>query len=304
VLVKVLYEDLPRHGLALVPPSSAEYDDLLTDIARRVNAPPEGSPPIPERFRPRIDPAERPLSAILLNRSAKAIAGLQMVWRFETETGRTFDHSQGMLFARTLLLPFYCQSEAQTKLYTYWQTIFPGSKRYVAESGLVGDNTDVRPPADEEKWKGGIAMGGGRGGGSNPEPIRQVTLALDGAFFLDGEFVGPDAQRVFDRTLAEVEAHRMVARIAKSAHDRGATPTEILSEIDKVTGAAPDRPPMPPNFRNRAATVEDFQKAALQTLAFQFAAPRRFGQAGSEDQLVFSILAWNDAVLPNYRKSP
>jgi len=35
-----------------------------------------------------------------------------------------------------------------------------------------------------------------------------------------------------------------VARIAKDGHDRGLSPADILSEIEKATGEAPDRSPI------------------------------------------------------------
>jgi len=98
-------------SVVLVPPSADDYDRHLAGIQRRANASVEGSPPLPERLRPRIVPEERPTSAILLNRSAKSISGLQVVWRFETETGRTFRHSHSMLSAKTLILLFYQQNE-------------------------------------------------------------------------------------------------------------------------------------------------------------------------------------------------
>jgi hypothetical protein len=51
------------------------------------------------------------------------------------------------------------------------------------------DNTDVRLPAEDEKWRGGMVVGGA---GGSSEPIQQVTLVLDAVFFLDGEFVRPE----------------------------------------------------------------------------------------------------------------
>jgi hypothetical protein len=302
--VNFLYEDLARHGVVLVPPSARDdYDRHLADIQRRANAPVEGFPPLPESLRPRIIPEERPTSAILLNRSAKSIVGLHVVWRFKTENGWSFGHSRGMLSPKGLLLPFYRQTESTIKLYTYWQTIFPSSKRYLGESGLVGDNTDVRPPGDDEKWRGGIVAGGGGGAGSSVrDPIRQVTLVLDGVFFLDGEFVGPDSEKMFEETVADAEAHRIVARIAKDGHYKGLSPAEILAQIVKATGVAPDRPPMPPNFRNATATVEDFRAAALQNIAYELGIGKRFQQGSNDEQTVFAIISWYDVVLPNFRK--
>ena len=296
-------EELPRHGLLLVPPSSQDYDTLLAESQRRANAPVEGSPPFLERFRPRIIPEDRPTSAILLNRSTKAIVGLQAVWRFETETGRSFRHSRGMLSAKGVLLPFDRRDESAMKLYAYWNTILPGSKRYLGESGMVGDNTDVRPPAHDEQWRGGMSGGrGGEGGGCIRDPIRQVTLALDGVFFLDGEFVGPDGEKMFEETVAEAEAHWIVARIAKYGHSKGLSPAEILAQIEKITGVAPERPRMPHNFRNAAATDEDFRAAALQTIACELGMRRRFPQGRNDEQTINSIISW-DVILPNFRKA-
>ena len=295
-------EDLPRHGLLLVPPSSQDYDALLAEIQRRANAPVEGSPPFPESLRSRIIPEDRPTSAILLNRSTKAIVGLQAVWRFETETGRSFRHSSGML-STVVLLPFNRRDESAMKLYAYWNTIMPGSKRYLGESGMVGNNTDVRPPAHDEQWRGGMSGGRGGGGGSSREPIRQVTLALDGVFFLDGEFVGPDGEKMFEQTVADAEAHRIVAKIAKDGHYQGLPPAEILAQIERVTGAGPDHPPMPLNSRSSAATDEDFRAAALQTIAYQLGMRRRLPQTATDEQAVFTIISWNDLVLPNFRKA-
>ena len=149
-------------------------------------------------------------------------------------------------------------------------------------------------------------MGGGGGGGgsrSGPEAIRQITLALDGVFFLDGEFAGPDDGKMFEQTVAEAEAHRMVARIAKDGHYKGMPASDILAEIEKVTGVAPDSPPMPPHLRNPAAAPEDFRAAALQAIAFQLVLRRRLPQGGDDDHTVLAILGWNDAALPDFRKA-
>jgi hypothetical protein len=295
-------EDLPEHGLVLVPPSSKDYDPLLSDIQRRLADPVDGSPPLPEQFRPRIVPEDRPTSAILLNRSPKSIAALQVIWRFETETGRSYRDSQGILSPRGLLLPFDRPNDAQLQLYGYWNSILPGSRRYLGKSGMVGDNTDVRLPAEQEKWRGGILAGGGHGSVTGRDPIRQVTLVLDGVFFLDGEFVGPNAEKLFERSVADAEAHLIVARIAKEGHNKGLPPRDILAEIEQATGPAPERPSMDLAFRNAGASQEDFRRAALQTLAFQLALRSRSRQTPNEEQTVFMVLAWNDTVLPHLRK--
>jgi hypothetical protein len=300
-VVDFLCEDLPQHGLVLVPPGSGDYEGFLADILSRVNAPVDGSPPYPEMLRPRVVEEDRSTSAILLNHSAKTIVGLQAVWRFEQDGGHGYRHSIGMLSPQILLLSH--PNESARKLHAYWHTIFPGSKRYLGRSGMVGDNTDVRLPSDEEKWRGGMGGGGGRGGSSRSRPILRVTLVLDGVFFSDGEFVGPDEARMFDRTAADAEAHQIVARIAKEGYDRGLAPAEILTDVEKTTGVAPDRPPIPWALRNEALTRDDFLTAALQSVAHHLGMRRRFPQAGNEEQMVSMIIGWNNMAPPNFRKA-
>jgi hypothetical protein len=205
-----------------------------------------------------------------------------------------------MLSPQGLLLRFG-RPDAHLALYSYWHTIFPGSKRYLGESGMVGDNTDVRPPAPDEEWRGGMRTGGGRGG-NRRELLRQMTLALDGVFFLDGEFVGPNTEKLYEQTVADAEAHRIVGRIAREGHDRGRRPAEILADIERVTGPAPERPTMNLALRNAGASPEDFLREALQTVAYHLAMRRRFPRAPDEDQMVLMVMAWNDTVLPHFRK--
>src|SRR5215472_11180328 len=129
-------EDLPQHGLLLVSSTSPDYAPLLADIQRRFDQPVDGSPPVPEQYRKKISEGDRANSAILLNRNTKAVAALHVVWYFEDVAGRSYRHSRGMLSGRHLLLPFGVPEDI-LKMWTYWEAILPGSKRYLGESGMV-----------------------------------------------------------------------------------------------------------------------------------------------------------------------
>lgn len=113
---------------------------------------------------------------------------MELVWRYEEIGGRTYTGSSANTFGRALLLPF--STQVNPKLQAYWNTILPGSKRYLGENEMAGDNTDVRMPDEDEMWKGGGGFGSG-GGRGRVNSFKSVTLAIDGAFFSDGEFVGP-----------------------------------------------------------------------------------------------------------------
>lgn len=102
-------EDLQSAGLVLVPPSSPDCQPLLKDIQDRIDHPSREVAAIPEQIRSfivgKISPEKRDTSAILLNRSGKSIAALELVWRFEDADGRSYAHPWMNTFGKALLLP-------------------------------------------------------------------------------------------------------------------------------------------------------------------------------------------------------
>ena len=289
-------EDLPQFDVVLVPPSSAEYEQLRADIQRRNDHPVEGSPPLPESMRPRILEEDRETSAILLSRSQHGIAAIQQVWSFQEVNGRTYTSSIGGGSNPSVLLPFGL-SEKILKLYGYWQVILPGSKRYLSRNGeQVGDNSDVRPPGPDEVWKGGGFGVGGGGGRRSQGPLANVTLTLDGVFFDDGGFVGPNQKGLWEQVVVSAESHLRLSRIAREGHDKGATPQKILAEIESVTGPATDHPPVPPPPRGGAEVYRD---SALQKLARQIGMARK---SQGDERTVYMLLTWANEQLPHFRK--
>jgi hypothetical protein len=285
-------EDLPQYGLPLVPPTAPDYPALLNDIQRRLGQ--------------MVNAADQPTSAILLNKSARSIASLTVVWRFETAGGRSFRHAYSMLSKPALLLPF-SELPQSLKIRAYWDTILSGSKRYLAESGIAGFNTDVRPPASDEQWSedggGGVGSVSGWGtwnGAHTPagDPVERIVLVLDGVFFQDGGFVGPNREKLFEQTVTDAQAHQLIGRIARDGHNKGTDPAQILAQIEKTTGPAPQSPgPIGPN-----PTVDDFRQWALEKLAFEFHIYRTLGKMTAE-RVVYTTMAWTDAVVPNFRRA-
>ena len=195
-----------------------------------------------------------------------------------------------------MLLPFGVP-ENVLRMWGYWKTILPGSKRYLGESGMVGDNTDVRLPSPDEKWPTGRGMvvGFRGGGGSARDPLKSCTLVLD------GEFIGPNLENLFEKIVADADAHMLVATIARQGHNQGLPPTRILAEINKVTGPAPERPSMTVHVQNQATAAEELRQSALQNLAYEFATGRK-SPGYSDEQMVYMIMDWTTTLLPKFRR--
>src|ERR1700691_2740429 len=125
--MEFLCEDLRQFGVELIPPSAPEYDRLLADIRWRVDDPVEGSPPLLDWMRGRIEDEDREASAILVNRSPFGIAAIQQVWGFRESGGRTYTHSTGPGANNpSILLPYGLPAQS-LKLRGYWDVILPGS---------------------------------------------------------------------------------------------------------------------------------------------------------------------------------
>ena len=192
----------------------------------------------------------------------------------------------------SVLAPFG-QGERERKLYGYWHVILPGSKRGIRGSSMFGDNTDMRLSQTDELWKGGYLVSRGRD--TLRGPLKSVTLTLDGVFFVDGGFAGPDTFHSFDRITADVDAHLQVARIARDGHNKGLAPAAIFAQVEGVTG--PDRGPAPPLPPGKAG---DFRQDSLQTLASQIGLMRQKGM--DDERVIYSLMSWTETPLPNLRR--
>jgi hypothetical protein len=267
---------LPQFGLILIPPSSPEYDGMVADIQRRLDHPVTGSPPLlPAGFQPRIASEDRDTSAVLLNRGQKPVFALTLIWNYVEVSGRFYSHTYtlGVGAFPSLLLPFGMTDHSR-RLAGYWHIVLPGSKRYLGAGKMIGDNSDVRPPAPDEMWTGGIAGGGGGGrrmGG--PVQFREVTLVIDGVFFTDGQFAGPNQGLLWEQVVSEGEATIQIAQLARQGHFDGLPNERIFATIDEITGPVPERGLSP--WPGGRADAESWKRYALGKLATMIAGMRR-----------------------------
>ena len=278
-------EDLPQHNVMLVPPSDPAYAALFEDIEKTIANPMAGSAP---RFS-ELDPTAP--NMLLVNGSETVIASVSWIWKFEGEDGRTM-HSSSVITSvvRSVLAPFGLDARHRT-LYGYWHVILPGSKRVICGSQMFGDNADVRPPGTDEVWTGGGI--GFSGGGSRRDvgALRSVSLAIDGVFFMDGGFAGPDGLHCFERATAEVDAHLAVARVARDGRERGLTADAIFAELEGMTG--PDGGPAPPD----SPIERNVHKMCMRQLASQIKMMRRGGERAIEQ-----LSLWTETGLPEFRR--
>jgi hypothetical protein len=295
-------EDLPEAGVVLIPRDSHAFQPLCSDIRRHLEAPPPGSPPPFPDETPDPPDEDNPASAILWNQSGKPICAFTLIWKHAWNDERFGDHTTGSTqilgvgHSPSLLLPFGL-TEDRRAFATYWQTILPWSKRYVDSGGVLGANADVRPPAPDEQWSGGVMRWGGRG--HREDRADKATLTLDAVFFSTGECAGPDSNQLWERVIAGAELHQKVAAAARRGVEAALDVERILAEVDQITGDAGHPPPPPPDPGGKAEPAR-FREYERWSLARQISHMRT--HLGNHKTV--SILSdWADAAIPQYRRS-
>ena len=299
----LICEDLSSYGVVLIPPDSQQYFDLLADIERRLQNRPQGSPLVCGGDVSRIGEHNTSGSAILVNRAKVAIATLAYVWSRHLPNGHIATGSRTPGTNPSVLLPFL-QRPQNRKFDAYWNTIFPGSKRLITiEGNIYGDNTDVRPPASDELSTGGGGGVGTGGGSNNGEPFK---LTLDGVFFVDGRFAGPNWLGSWDHLVAAREAYLSASALARNA------PATFFAQMDSLSGLdtdpwrglrsafAPLPPrPLPPsrNGPDREA-IREYQRQCIARTAL------RMRNTQGDAAAIKAIAAWLDTPGPEPHRLP
>ena len=288
----VQYQDFPQNGLVLITPSFPNYESLVTQIKAR-SLQPEAGQTTPDDA---AQPEDIGKSVIFFNKSEKPVLLLQVLWRYAFPDGREIAGSCGWGGNERLLLPFGLPPDMKAMV-KYESAILPGSKRYISNNGEVfGDNTDVRPPYVEETWKGGMVRGFGGTSSTFRNPT-QLSIAIEGSFFDDGEFVGANRTKLFEKTVAKANARAKIIKIAgKSSLSAGSILDEIQASASRVKTAV--RPRLLPDPSTPMSAYDDW---ALRELAMNLERQRAFkGEAATLDE----IRSWATTQLPTFRKAP
>jgi hypothetical protein len=128
------------------------------------------------------------------------------------------------------------------------------------------------------------------------DEMKSVTLILDGIFFADGEFAGPNQLQLFDLVVQGTEIYRDVAETALQLVKSGRDAETILTAIEKLTGPSRVAIPPPPGSQS---PPEVFREQARAFIAWTMSCIRK--QLG-DSKAVSMLAGWADDDLPQYRR--
>ncbi|MCI0490093.1 MAG: hypothetical protein L0229_26165 [Blastocatellia bacterium] len=251
---KFAAKDLPQHGMAIVQPFDPEFDAMALSM---------------EEGQGVISDDEKPFSIIVKNENGEAVVGLRLRWEFERSDGRIIFHQR----AFTVSMPFDTSPVSQNSNYIRKArlVIEPDSAEFFSlissplerrglnigagaigtGSGSIGSNSarrqDLEALRDSARRRDFEALQShSRRATVNElnallENSISVTVAIDGAFFEDGGFVGPDTTDFFAEMKAKQDARRdLLVEIERTA---GLNKSDVFKQVEIIAqgGAQRDR---------------------------------------------------------------
>ena len=241
--IKVHKKDLPEHSLTIIGPSDPYFDALLS--AHLKGEPNE----VIDRL--------KPFSFFVENKSKQTVVAYMVQWCFTTPDGITQCYRQSLSNPRALMDGDNLSEDMMKQS----GRIKPGATRFfslVAPDGSGGFSVPARPEELEQLKRGALPDRDTLFQRYSAELSKysDLTVSIDGAFFDDGTFVGPDTAGFFDETKAQISAkYDLLNEIARGL-SKGKSKDEIFKDLVDTA----NQPEVRLNSKSAAADYYNYYK--------------------------------------------
>lgn len=213
-------KDLSEHGLVIISPSDRLFDEEMSAFLGDAGG----------DLEPHLR-AVRPFCIFLRNTGAQEVVAYKLKWELMDSGG------QVMTKYSSTLNPAKLMGEEVPDNVETGREIRPGNSRFIAwEPSLMNllhsHKHDQGKPATQSTQKRATILASlGEAIRRQTESITSVTVSIDGAFFDDGTFVGPDADDTFAEVEGYVESKLDLARLIEDRKREGKSPAAIIEQI-------------------------------------------------------------------------
>jgi len=206
ISVQLTARDIPAHGLLVLSPPNPEFDTLITTRFGKGN--------------PIVD-ALKPFSVLIKNVGDQAVVAYSLRWELLRDDGRVLTQTRDYITAWRLMGVEGSDKDGIT--------IQPGSFVLMTPSNL-------------DFAQGAEAIRAG-----NPELLMQaseirtqlriysnISVTIDGAFFEDGRYVGPDNSGLFSRVATQLSAKRDLCLEVTQELKRGEQADHVFKQVEEL----------------------------------------------------------------------
>jgi len=222
-------KDLPQHNLRLIGPSDPTFDERL-----RIELKGESN---------EVVDTLKPFSVFFENKGERPVVAYLIQWCFTTKDGRNQYYRKALLNPQPLMDGENLSQELkrqsgriETDSASFLSLLSPDG------SGML--RTELSPKEAEESKQGKRLdqTSPWQRFSTQAAQCAEITVSIDGAFFDDGTFVGPDTSNFFAQTKAAIDARRdLLSEIAISLPNSAITTDSLYRRI-QVTAAQTSEP--------------------------------------------------------------
>lgn len=270
--VKVHKKDLPEHGLVIIGPSDPSFDALLA--AQLKGEPNE------------VLDNLNPFSFFVENRSNRTVVAYTLQWCFTKADGINKCYVDSLTNPRALM----DGGNLPDEMIEQSGRIKPHSARFFSLVSPDGSGFISAPasPEEVEQLKKGVSPNRGallRRYGLELSKYSDITFSIDGAFFDDGTFVGPDVTGFFGETKAMIGArYDVLNEIMRGVSKPGKHKEEVFKEVETMANE-------PEVTLNSKSTFDDQYKYYKKRYAEEILRSRR--GVGDEKALKLALRPMN-----------
>lgn len=233
--IRLNVKDVGKHGLTLIAPTDPSFDGKLSAYLQGKS----------DRQRRWIE-VLKPFSVFIKNSGKADIIAYALKWEIvrtdgQVSTGLSYYQQPGLLMGEGVPSN---------------QVNDDNVGRRIRRNSLIFASWD---PALEDAEGAGMSSGGSLLADADTEQVRQsvqnkdrealikslskqlaqatsITVSIDGAFFEDGTFIGPDTSGFFDAVRAQVEAKQDMFSDIEARLERGESPAQVISHLESEAG--------------------------------------------------------------------
>jgi hypothetical protein len=206
--------DFPEHGVSLIVPSDPSFGHLLTKLESTS--------------------IQDPYSVLLKNTGTRAVVGYSLKWQCFDDRGETSDRnlSNDRNLNNCITWVFLHGEESDRKEavnlsedlikpHSIWLINSDGAARSIGGTGggnAVAFSTTQLESSEVKTIPGCVS----------------IRVTVDGIFFDDGTFIGPDTNGLFNRVKNEMDARHELLQGIHNDLKSGKKADEIFKELEKI----------------------------------------------------------------------
>jgi hypothetical protein len=224
--VAVNVRDLPEHGVRLIPATDPSFNGLVAANLKNIS--------------PDSIESNKPFSVFIKNTGKRDIVAYVLKWELVEEDGsiRTHISSDGN---PSLLMGV--EPTRNPALIEFSPVVKPAKVKFCSwispvEDQGIGAMSGGTPAGSSDT---GFLQRAVKGGNRNEirdylqtqlRQGRSITISLDGAFFDDGTFVGPNTTGYYEQIEAQIRAKHDILQEMSNALKEGKKPDEVFKMLE------------------------------------------------------------------------